>query len=212
MIQFEKPFTYPSGVVTNFHVVTKVELDRDMETLVVHMASWFNQAAFETSRPALDYTTVRLDLLTNFATLKESIATKLTTGWLEGAVRVPVTSTLDIEKAKRVAAVTQAHQTADRTSFTFRGKEIRADLASLVQISAISQHLDLNNSFPVGWPGGWKAIDNTFVTLTTREDWAEFIAAMVTQGTVNFAKAQTLKSAILAATTLEELEQLPIWN
>ena len=113
-----------------------------------------------------------------------------------------------LEQVKRAAdqRVNAARLQANQTSFTYLGKEIAADPLSRSDIDAINGEVANTGAFPAGWPGGWKCIDNTYVAITTVDDWKAFYTAMVNQGTANFAHAQTLKAQIASATTIAEVE------
>lgn len=113
-----------------------------------------------------------------------------------------------LEQVKRAAdqRINAARLQANQTSFTYLGKEIAADPLSRSDIDAINGEVANAGAFPAGWPGGWKCIDNTYVAITTVDDWKAFYTAMVNQGLVNFAHAQTLKAQIAAATTIAEVE------
>lgn len=113
-----------------------------------------------------------------------------------------------LEQVKRAAdqRINAARLQANQTSFTYLGKEIAADPLSRSDIDAINGEVANTGAFPAGWPGGWKCIDNTYVAITTVDDWKAFYTAMVNQGLVNFAHAQTLKAQIAAATTFAEVE------
>mgnify|MGYP006915277066 CR=1 FL=1 len=62
-------------------------------------------------------------------------------------------------------------------------------------------------ALPTGWPGGWKAIDNTYVTIDTIEKWNSFYDTMYATGMANFAKAQQLKAQLDVA-TLETIDSI----
>lgn len=111
----------------------------------------------------------------------------------------------DLKKDKRVE-INLAREKANKSSFTYLGKEISCDSLSRSDIDAVSSELALTDSFPTGWPGGWKCMDNTYVPITDKATWIAFLQAMTTQGTANFLHAQTKKAEIEAATTIAEVE------
>ena len=113
-------------------------------------------------------------------------------------------------KLARKTYVNTSRMVANQTSFTFEGKEIAVDPLSRSDIDATHGYILINNALPEGWPNGWKCIDNTYVDITTVEKWYQFYTAMVAQGTINFAHAQTLKAAIDAASTVEDVEAV-VW-
>lgn len=109
------------------------------------------------------------------------------------------------QKAERHAYVNASRLAANQTSFTFQGKAIAADPLSRSDIDAINGEVANMGTFPTGWPGAWKCLDNSWVPIATPADWHAFYSAMVLQGTVNFAHAQDLKGQIDAATTPEQV-------
>jgi hypothetical protein len=113
-------------------------------------------------------------------------------------------------KAAQKLAINLARAAANQTSFTYLGKEIAVDQLSRSDIEGTNGYITANNTFPYGWPDGWKAMDNSFVTIMDVATWKEFYAAMVNQGTANFLKAQSLKTAIDVATTIPEVEAI-VW-
>lgn len=115
---------------------------------------------------------------------------------------------LDSVKAAANTRVNTARLKANQSSFTYLGKQIAADPLSRSDIDAINGEIANTGTFPAGWPGGWKCIDNTYVAMTTAADWTAFYSAMVAQGTANFSYAQSLKAQIEAATTKEAVEAI----
>lgn len=99
---------------------------------------------------------------------------------------------------------------ANNSFFMFQGKKIACDPLSRSDIDGTNGHILLTNSMPPGWPGGWKAMDNTYVSITTKEDWVAFYTAMYVQGLQNFAKAQALKQQVVNATTIEAIRAI-VW-
>ena len=99
---------------------------------------------------------------------------------------------------------------ANNSFFMFRGKKIACDPLSRSDIDGTNGHILLTNSMPPSWPGGWKTMDNTYVAITTKEDWIAFYSAMYVQGLQNFAKAQALKQQVVNATTIEAIRAI-VW-
>ena len=66
----------------------------------------------------------------------------------------------------------------------------------------------INGALPPGWPGGWKAIDNTYTPIPDIEAWKAFYASMFAAGNANFAHAQVLKAQLAAASTPAEVEAI----
>lgn len=108
-------------------------------------------------------------------------------------------------KLSKKADITQARINADLSYFEFGGKRIAVDDASMRQISGTTASVTLLGEFPQPWPGGWRAMDNTMVTITTVDDWKDFIRAMAAQGGANFLRQLTLKAQVDACTNLSQI-------
>lgn len=114
-------------------------------------------------------------------------------------------------KARKNAAINAARLRANQSHFVFMGKQIAVDPLSRSDIDAAHGAILMLGAMPVGWPGGWKALDNSIVPIADLATWGQFYGAMVAQGTANFAHAQALKAQLAAATTAEEVAAVPDW-
>lgn len=119
--------------------------------------------------------------------------------------------TLDDLKAAKNAAINAARLKANQSYFTFAGKQIATDPLSRSDIDGAHGIIVATGALPPGWPGGWKAMDNTICPIPDVPTWLAFYGAMVAQGTANFAHAQALKAQLAAATTPAEVEAVPDW-
>lgn len=119
--------------------------------------------------------------------------------------------TLDELKAEKNAAINESRLRANQSHFTFAGKQIAVDPLSRSDIDAAHGMILALQAMPPGWPGGWKAMDNTICAINDVPTWLAFYGAMVAQGTANFNHAQALKAQLAAATTPEEVEAIPVW-
>lgn len=108
-------------------------------------------------------------------------------------------------KTAKAAAINQARLTANFTTFQHEGKTFACDALSRSDIDGTNGTMTLTGGFPPGWPGGWKAVDNTYIQITTRLQWEAFYLAMCAQGATNFGHAQGLKATLAAATTAEQV-------
>lgn len=118
---------------------------------------------------------------------------------------------LEVVKAAKNAAINAARLRANQSHFTFAGRQIAADPLSRSDIDATHGTVLMLQALPPGWPGAWKAMDNTFVTIPDVATWGAFYGAMVAAGMQNFAHSQALKAQLEAATTHEEVEAVPAW-
>lgn len=111
-------------------------------------------------------------------------------------------------KAAKNLEINASRLAANTSYFTFNGKQIAVDALSRSDIDASNGIISLTGALPGGWPGAWKAMDNTYVAIPDIATWTAFYAAMVTQGTANFVYSQQLKAALAAATTLEQVDAI----
>lgn len=98
--------------------------------------------------------------------------------------------------------------TANQSYFTHGGKQIACDSLSRSDIDAVAGSVSLTNAFPAGFPNAWKALDNTYVSLPDVDSFKAMYASMTLQGTINFGRAQTLKTALAAAITVEQVNAI----
>ncbi len=56
--------------------------------------------------------------------------------------------------------------------------------------------------------GGWKTMDNSYIAISTIEEWKAFYSAMYTTGINNFIKAQQLKTAVDLATSVNKVLEI----
>jgi hypothetical protein len=120
----------------------------------------------------------------------------------------PPTLTLAQLKEAKKAEITEARAKASQGEFTYEGKLISCDSLSRSDIDGTNGYVVSHNEFPGGWPGAWKAVDNSYVPITNVEAWKAFYSAMVTQGVANFIKSQTLKAQVDACTTKAQVSAI----
>lgn len=116
----------------------------------------------------------------------------------------PPVDLLSLKTAKN-AEINASRLAANFSTFTHAGKVIACDQLSRSDIDGTNGFISLYGTMPPGWPGGWKAVDNTYTPIETVADWKAFYASMFAAGNANFAKAQQLKTALDVAATAEEV-------
>lgn len=116
-----------------------------------------------------------------------------------------IAANLATAKEAKNNEINEARLAANFTAFEHAGKMFACDQLSRSDIDGTNGYVALNNALPTGWPGGWKAVDNTYHPITTVDDWKAFYASMFAQGNANFSKAQQLKARLEAATTAAEI-------
>ena len=116
---------------------------------------------------------------------------------------VPDIEALKLAKNDELNAAWQA---ANTSTFPHAGKVFGCDVLSRGNIEGANGIISLLNALPPGWPGVWKAEDNTYLSITTVGEWSAFYGAMFAAGGSNFAHAQQLKQQLDTATTATEIE------
>lgn len=119
-----------------------------------------------------------------------------------------IASNLAAAKIAKNAQINEWRAQANQTSFTHSGKQIACDALSRSDIDAVAGSIALSGAFPVGFPGAWKAMDNTYLMLPDVDAFKAMYASMTLQGTINFGQSQTLKTALAAATTIAEVNAI----
>jgi predicted regulator of Ras-like GTPase activity (Roadblock/LC7/MglB family) len=123
------------------------------------------------------------------------------------AKNAPVATLAELKVLKK-AEITKARESASLGEFTFSTKQISCDPLSRSDIDGTNGYVTLFNEFPGGWPAAWKAVDNSYVPIPDIATWKEFYSAMVSQGTNNFIKSQTLKAQVEACTTKAQVSAI----
>ena len=113
-------------------------------------------------------------------------------------------------KAEKNQQINSWRAQANQSSFTHDGKTIACDPLSRSDIDGVAGSIALTGAFPVGFPGAWKAMDNTYIVLWGIQAFKDMYASMTMQGTINFGRAQSLKASLAAATTKAEVDAL-VW-
>jgi hypothetical protein len=116
--------------------------------------------------------------------------------------RVVDLAALKAEKNEQINAWRAA---ANLSAFPHAGKQIACDALSRSDIDGVANNIALFGEFPGGFPGGWKATDNTMIPLADVDAFRAMFASMTAQGTENFNHAQALKAQLAVASTPEEV-------
>lgn len=113
-------------------------------------------------------------------------------------------------KASKNTEINAARLSANRSTFTHADKVFACDELSRSDIDGANGMISNLGALPPGWPGGWKAVDNTYLPITTVAEWKAFYSSMFAAGAANFARAQTLKGTLAAATTAAQVAAI-VW-
>lgn len=128
----------------------------------------------------------------------------------DGVKFTPPPIDLTALKAAKNSEINAARLAANFSTFPHAGKAIACDQLSRSDIDGTNGFVSLYGALPPGWPGGWKAVDNTYVPISSVDGWKAFYSSMFAAGNANFAKAQALKTQLEAAATAAEVAAV-VW-
>lgn len=100
---------------------------------------------------------------------------------------------------------------ANSLYFNHAGKRIACDKVSKDDILGTDGEIVGTGQLPVGWPGGWKTMDNSYVPIASVAAWRAFYSSMYAQGQTNFLHAQALKALIDNAPDVASIKAVQ-WN
>lgn len=126
----------------------------------------------------------------------------------DGTTFIRPQSDISALKAEKNEEINAARLAANRSTFSFAGKLIACDELSRSDIDGVNGYVAITGELPPNWPGAWKAVDNTYVPISTVVVWRSFYSAMVAAGNAHFAKSQALKEALAAATTEAQIRAI----
>lgn len=124
-------------------------------------------------------------------------------------VTPPAPTLVDL-KATKNAEINAARLAANRSTFAHADKVFACDELSRSDIDGANGMISNLGALPQGWPGGWKAVDNTYLPIATVAEWKAFYGSMFAAGAANFARAQALKESLAAATTAAQVAAI-VW-
>lgn len=135
------------------------------------------------------------------------------TGTVDESTIQPIVDIAYLEaiKESKNKEINAARLAANQGTFLYGGSSISCDQLSRGDIDAINGFISLTGSLPPGWPGGWKAVDNTIIPIPDVQTWIGFYGAMIYSGNLNFAHSQMLKAALQQAENIGEVEAIQ-WN
>lgn len=113
-------------------------------------------------------------------------------------------------KAAKSQQINEWRAAANATTFPYLGKHIQCDMLSTIDLMGTANAIALTGSFPPGFPGAWKTLENTYIPLPSVDDFKALYEAFTQQGALNFQHAQDLKAAVAAAATEDQLSAI-VW-
>ena len=120
------------------------------------------------------------------------------------------TRTMVEQKAAKNNQINTWRLQATYGGFVYQGKRIATDELSLIDLTNTGNRITRTGALPDNWPGGWKAVDNTYIAITTVAAWDAMYEAMYQQGLANFVTSQVLKAQVAAANTIAEVDSV-VW-
>lgn len=108
-------------------------------------------------------------------------------------------------RAAKNTEINKWRSLANLSTFPHAGKLVSCDELSRSDIDGVANNIALFGEFPAGFPGGWKATDNTMIPLPDVDAFRAMYASMTAQGAANFNRAQELKAQLAAASTPEAI-------
>jgi hypothetical protein len=117
---------------------------------------------------------------------------------------------MDSIKASKNEEINAWRAAANLSTFPHAGKLIACDSLSRSDLDGVANAIALSGSFPTGFPGAWKATDNSMIPLADLDAFRALYASMTAQGTANFNHAQALKTQLASASTPEEVAAI-VW-
>jgi hypothetical protein len=212
----------PTGVTVAYHVPVKFEINLRQNIGTVSVQSYVDEAAAIANAPVAWNWDVSVSVgsvvgITDPSKFVEDLLTAAG-GVFEGGLSVDdTTQSLESIKQRKLFSITQARLNADADHFIYSytdasgntvSKDIRTGYKDMVDLLTTNSYITLFGDFDADWPGGWKAIDNTYVQISTVDQWKDFFKCMYKTGIANFKKSQLLKAQIDAATTAEEVNAI----
>jgi hypothetical protein len=203
----------PNGLTVSVHRVQKVEIGPGSEpgAMVVTVCSWSSLDSYLQGNSHAWAWPLSVPTACLSSDPFDAIERALTEdGPFEGGMltNLPNGDSLESVKARKHAEINVWWLSANRSFFTFAGKEIDCDDIGRSNIDGMNAEVALNGVLPVDFPGVWKCRDNTYIAIPDVATWKLFVRAMVAQGTANFIRAQALKAMVQAATEIQEVQAI----
>lgn len=203
----------PNGAPVTYHKVASLELAAPFDVARLTIQSWTDSAShLSGANPVwtwyvpVPYASLGVDLVGALQTFVIGNCQEFIGGTLVAEVSGGDISAV---RARKNAEINAARWLANNTTFTFAGKQIAVDPLSRSDIDGTAMEILNQGSMPAGWPGAWKAVDNTYVSIPDLTAWRSFYSAMYQQGLANFVHSQALKSYMdNPARTIEEVEAI----
>jgi hypothetical protein len=215
----------PNGITVGYHTPSTIEINLKTQTARLRVQSHTDEAAAISQKPiAWNWDlTIDLSAIHGVDSIPNAVENALIapgSPFEGGVLTIDRTASLEVLKLRKSNEITADRLKADADHFMYSytdsegnivSKDIRTGNKDMVDLLTTNSYVTLFGEFDEDWPGGWKAIDNTYVQIATIDQWKDFFKCMYKTGIANFKKSQLLKAQIEAATTLEEVAAIN-WN
>lgn len=206
-----KQVTLPTGEVRSYHRQIHGELNFEENVFTATVGSWESRDDFLLQKPAVR---TAFELPFSAVATVEPTLVDDTLGLFFGGVVLAEGAEVSLESAIAIKTVeiNTARLAATYSWFPYASKVIACDQLSRSDIDGANGIISLTGVLPPGWPGAWKAMDNTYVVIPDVATWTAFYGAMVAQGTANFLHAQALKAYMNDPVRTQEQVQAIHWG
>lgn len=120
-------------------------------------------------------------------------------------IEAPSSVNIEALKVAKNEQINGWRAAANTSTFAHADKHFDCDALSRSDIDGVANHIGLFGDFPAGFPGMWKAADNTMLPVPDVDAFRALYASMTAQGAANFMHSQELKAQLAVATTPEEV-------
>lgn len=117
---------------------------------------------------------------------------------------------VDIEscRALKLEYINQAYSAANLATFEYAGLEFNADIVAQNNLNATAHYIGMFNEFPPNWLGAWLDKDGTPIAMLSLSAFKDLYKAFVAKGVANITRFELLKTQILSASSVAELEAI----
>lgn len=107
---------------------------------------------------------------------------------------------LDLEKSRKEQEIDIWRLRANESSFPHLGKNFSCDRLARGDIDWVNGHVAVHGTLPPGFPGGWKALDGTYIPIADVAAWNAFYLSIGVAGHIHYARSTELKAQVAAIT------------
>jgi hypothetical protein len=205
----------PNGVTVSWHTVISATVDYEGSTARIEARSWPSKPAFDSGFGAAWSWTIPIsqELLTadsSLSSVEDILVGTVDSPFYLGSKQSPVNS-LDRRRLRRLAQIDRWRAQANN-SVSYESKTFSMDELSWKDVVGTNGWVTRHNELPPGWPGVWKAIDGSSISITSVGQWDNFYSAIVAAGAANFARSAALKNYVNDSARTEQEIDAVTWD